>query len=30
MNWDLSKLYKNGFEDEAFKSDLAGIDGRLE
>lgn len=27
MNWDLSKLYKNGFEDEKFISDLNSIGG---
>ena len=27
MNWDLSKLYKDGFSDAAFISDLNAIDG---
>ena len=27
MNWDLSKLYKNGFEDEKFISDINSIEG---
>ncbi len=27
MNWDLSKLYRDGFADPAFKNDLERIDG---
>ena len=27
MNWDLSKLYKDGFEDAQFAADLSSIGG---
>lgn len=30
MNWDLSKLYKDGFEDPAFKNDIERIEGLYE